>query len=118
MTFGRPFTLKGIDEVLPAGVYTVETEEASLETMSFPAWRRLSTFLHLHAKPRSNVVARLLEIDPNELDAALERDLAPAGLPAGGDSHKKKSATKQRHASADRQAIERGEDEGMRIHPI
>lgn len=117
VTFGHPFTLKGVDEVLPAGVYTVETEEAPLETMSFLAWRRVSTLLHLHANPGSAVVARVLTIDPTELDATLKRDRARATPSSNGDAPEKKSATKQRQASADRQAIERGEDEGMIIHP-
>lgn len=117
VTFGRPFTLKGVDEVLPAGAYTVETEEVALETMSFLAWRRVSTLFHLPGKPGSAVRTRVLTVDPNELDAAMKRDRARAGLPAGGDVPGKMPATNQRQASADRQAIERGEDEGMMVHP-
>ncbi len=31
VTFGRPFTIKGIEEVLPAGAYSIETDEEPLE---------------------------------------------------------------------------------------
>jgi hypothetical protein len=117
VTFGRPFALKGVDEVLPAGVYTVETEETSLETMSFLAWRRVSTLLHLHAKPGSAVVGRLLVVDPNELDAALERDRSRAGPSADVNLPQEKAARKQRQESSDLQAAERGGNEKMKIHP-
>ncbi len=117
--FGRPFTLRGFDEVLPAGAYTVETDEEPLAGISFLAYRRISTLLHLHGKPGSAVLTRVLTVDPNELDAALERDRAPAEAPVGRDAHRKPltKATKQRQEASDRQAIERGEDEGMIVHP-
>ena len=37
-TFKRPFVLGGFDEVLPAGTYSVETDEMLLEGISFPAY--------------------------------------------------------------------------------
>ena len=85
--FGRPFTLRGFDEVLPAGAYTVETDEEPLEGISFLAYHRISTLLHLHGKPGSGVLKRVLTIDPNELDAALERDRALAEASVGLDAH-------------------------------
>lgn len=86
VTFTRPFTLNGVDEVLPAGSYTVETEEASLESVSRLAWRRVSTLLYLPAKRGSAIVTEVVAIDADELDKALERDRACAGLPDGGDT--------------------------------
>ena len=86
MAFTRPFTLKGVDEVLPAGAYIVETDEEPLTGISFLAYRRISTLLHLHAMPGSAVVARVLAVDPNELDAALRRDQAPEEMPADTDA--------------------------------
>jgi hypothetical protein len=47
VTFRRPFSLSGIDEVQPAGTYTVETNEELIEGLSFPAWRRTGTVLLL-----------------------------------------------------------------------
>jgi hypothetical protein len=40
VTFTRPFSLNGIDEVQPAGSYTVETREDLLPGLSVPAWRQ------------------------------------------------------------------------------
>ena len=40
VTFMHPFNLSGVDEVQPAGTYTVETDEELLQTLSVPAYRR------------------------------------------------------------------------------
>jgi hypothetical protein len=48
VTFLRPFVLSAINEEQPAGVYTVETDEELLEGISFPAYRRVLTLIHLH----------------------------------------------------------------------
>ena len=74
VSFRRPFTLKSLDEVLPAGTYTVETDEEPITGISFLAYRRIQTLLYVHGKPGQTVPSRLLTIDPNELDAALKRD--------------------------------------------
>jgi hypothetical protein len=83
VTFRRPFVLGGFDELLPAGAYSVETDEELLEGISFPAYRRISTLIHLHAKPGHPGLTQTLTIDPNELDAALQRDEARAICPVG-----------------------------------
>lgn len=118
VTFTRPFTLKGVDEELPAGVYAVETDEERVENISFLAYRRLSTLLYVPGKPGDRVLSRMLTIDPDELDAALTRDRAPADAPVTPDVGQQalKSATKSCRETADRYAIERGEDEGMMVH--
>jgi len=77
VTFRRPFMLAGLDELLPAGDYSVETEEELVEGISYAAFRRTSTLLLLHAEAGLPHLARALTIDPAELEAALERDLAP-----------------------------------------
>jgi len=118
-TFRRPFVLDGFDEVLPAGAYVVETDEKLLEGVSFPAYQRTSTLIHLHAKSGNPRVTQMLTIDPNDLKAALKRDQAPASIPVGreaGQETSKKTTGSQRE-TADRQAIERGEDDGMAVHP-
>ena len=38
VTFTHPFNLSGMDEVQPAGTYTVETDEELLQTSSLPAY--------------------------------------------------------------------------------
>jgi hypothetical protein len=43
-TFAMPFLLKGVDRELAAGSYRVVTDEELIEELSFPAYRRLSTW--------------------------------------------------------------------------
>ncbi|MCZ6894589.1 MAG: hypothetical protein O7H40_11155 [Gammaproteobacteria bacterium] len=118
VTFRRPFVLGGFDEMLPAGAYRVETDEELLEGISFPAYRRILTLLHLHSRPGHPGLSPTLTIDPNELDAALERDRASAELSVGRQACQdaQNRITESRSEEADEQAIERGEDEGMVVH--
>ncbi len=81
LTFRRPFALSGLDEVLPAGIYRVETDEERLEGVSFPAYRRILTVIHLHEEAGRPGVARSLTVDPIELEEAVARDAAEAGPP-------------------------------------
>jgi len=78
IVFRRPFALKGLAGLQPAGRYTVETEEELLEGLSFPAYRRVSTTIMLHVPPGALIQA--LPVDPIELDLALAKD---GGGPAG-----------------------------------
>ena len=119
VTFRKSFVLGGFDEVMPAGAYSVETDEELLQGISFPAYRRILTVIHLHSKSDNPRLTRTLTIDPNELDAALKRDQAPAEFPVGWDDSQEalKGTTELRREEADDQAIVRGEDEGMVVHP-
>lgn len=74
MTFNKPFALAGFDELLPAGQYDVEIDEELLEGPSFPVWRRQMAYLSLPASPQRPGVTRTLTVNPNDLDAALDRD--------------------------------------------
>lgn len=120
VTFTKPFVLGGFDEVLPAGAYSVETDEELLEGVSFPAYRRILTLIHLHPRPSRPGLTRTLTIDPNELDAALQRDQAPAEVPVARDSGQEalKETPDSRREAADRQAMDRAEDDGMIVHPV
>jgi len=69
VTFTQPFRLDGVDDMLPAGTYPVETEEELLQSVSFPVWQRLTTVILL---PRRAAVA----VDPAALAAALALDTA------------------------------------------
>jgi hypothetical protein len=79
VTFKRPFVLPGSNEVQPAGVYRVETDEELLEGVSFPAYRTISTWIHLHAKPGGAGIVETVHIDSKELTAALLRDADASG---------------------------------------
>jgi hypothetical protein len=84
VTFTRPFSLSGIDEVQPAGTYTVETDEELLPGLSFPAYRRIATLIHLRSQGGGPIVEEVANIDPLELQAAQERD---AGFRTLADYH-------------------------------
>ena len=102
VTFRKPFTLKSVDEVLPAGTYTVETDEEPVENISFLAYRRISTVLFVPGKPGERVLERMLTINPNELDDAMERDRADAEALVRQNAHQEPvtKVTKQRREAA------------------
>jgi hypothetical protein len=72
VVFSRPFELKGVDRVLPAGDYRVVTDEELVEELSFPVYRRLSTMMFVPGKSASSV--EMVAIDPQDLLSALQRD--------------------------------------------
>ena len=76
VTFKMPFTLRGVGQV-PAGTYTVETDEDLLLDVSFPAYRRSATIIFLPSSDGRQI--QMLTIDPLELAAAQKLD---AGEPA------------------------------------
>lgn len=76
VTFTKPFILAEMDETQPAGTYTVETDEELLEGLSFYAFRRIQTLLHLHVKAGRPGIMQTVNIDPKGLEDALSRDLA------------------------------------------
>lgn len=119
LTFRSPFLLGGFEELLPAGSYEVETDEALLEGPSFPAYRRLHAVIHLPSESGDPGLTRALQVDPHALDAALARDRAPEeSLAAKGvNAGKLQRPVEVRRDEADRHAVERGENEGMRVHP-
>jgi hypothetical protein len=65
--------LKGVDRILPAGNYRVVTDEELIEELSFPVYRRVSTMIFVPGKSASSV--EMVAIDPQDLQAAQERDL-------------------------------------------
>jgi hypothetical protein len=83
VAFGRPFVLEGLGGELPAGEYRVETEEELVEGISFAAYRRTATVLLLPAEAGGAGLVRALTVDPQDLDAALARDLATVDASPG-----------------------------------
>jgi hypothetical protein len=74
VTFLHPFKLSGADDMQPAGRYLVETDEALLQNLSFPAYRRLSAVIHLAGRPGRIELTRVVPLDPAELSAVLAKD--------------------------------------------
>ncbi len=73
VVFSQPFELKGLDRTLPPGDYRVVTDEELIEELSFPVYRRVSTMIFVPGESASSV--EMVAIDPQELQAAQERDL-------------------------------------------
>jgi hypothetical protein len=77
VTFCHPFVLKGVDRLLPPGDYRVVTDEELIEGLSFPAYRRVATMIFVPAQSQQSSAIEMVTIDPLELQAAQERDVAP-----------------------------------------
>jgi hypothetical protein len=74
ITFEHPFTLGGLDGVQPPGTYMVSTEEEEIPGLSFLAWRRVSSHIHLPAIGIESGQEQVNSIDPLDLVKAQARD--------------------------------------------
>jgi hypothetical protein len=72
VSFSKPFLLKGVDRILPAGNYRVVTDEELIEGISFPAYRRISTLIFVPGVSGGSI--EMITIDPLDLRMALDRD--------------------------------------------
>ena len=76
MVFSKPFLLKGVDRILPAGDYRVVTDEELIEGLSFPAYRRVATMIFLPAQSHRASSIEMVTIDPLDLQAVQDRGAA------------------------------------------
>ena len=67
MIFDRPFRLSGNDELFPAGIYEVATEEEQIDGVSFPAFRRLQTYVTRRSTPDKLGSETAIVVDLDEL---------------------------------------------------
>jgi hypothetical protein len=74
VTFRRPFTLSALDKAQPAGTYRVVAEEEEIEGLSFVAFRRTATLLHLPALPATGAAHQVVSLDPVEWAAVVAAD--------------------------------------------
>jgi len=74
VTFLHPFSLVGLDGVQPAGTYTIETVEETVDNLSFVAYRRVSTTIVVPAVGTPTRQRQVVTIDPRDLEAAQKRD--------------------------------------------
>ena len=82
VVFSHPFLLKGIDRVLPPGDYRVVTDEELIEELSFPVYRRVSTMIFVPVQSHRASAVEMVAIDPQELQAAQDREAAAHQVPA------------------------------------
>lgn len=78
VTFDHPFRITALDRPQPAGTYRVVTDEEEIIGLSFLAFRRTATMLHVPAIEISKTARQVVTIEPEELDAILEADSRPA----------------------------------------
>ena len=69
IVFNHPFLLKGIDRILPPGKYDIVTDEALIEGLSFPVYRRASTMIFVPAQSHPASSVEMVAIDPLDLQA-------------------------------------------------
>jgi hypothetical protein len=81
VTFKHPFILGSFDSAQPAGTYRLVMDEEEIIGLSFVAFRRTSTVLHVPAASTASSHQQAFPTDPGELEAALEADAhdSPAG---------------------------------------
>ena len=71
IAFAHPFSLKGVDRVLPPGDYRVVTDEELIDSLSFPVYRRIATMIFVRT---ASSATEMVTIDPADLEAAQARD--------------------------------------------
>jgi hypothetical protein len=74
VNFSVPFVLRGADEIQPPGNYTIDEDEELIDGISWLAYRRVATFIHLPAISSNSRTSQLVAIDHSELEAAVRQD--------------------------------------------
>ncbi len=74
VTFRHPFVLAALEAAQPAGTYRVVTEEEEIPGLSFTAFRRTATMLHLPALSTTSGTHQVVQLDPVEWTALLAAD--------------------------------------------
>jgi hypothetical protein len=72
--FSSTFGLPDVDGPQPAGSYRVDHDEESIESLTRLAWRRVASFIYLPGIGQHGSTHQMVQINPVELDAALEKD--------------------------------------------
>jgi len=74
LTFRRAFRLSAIEGALPAGAYRVVVDAEEIPGLSFLAFKRTATMLHVPALETSGGPHQMFVVDAGELAAAFETD--------------------------------------------
>lgn len=78
--FRNPFFLTNVGE-LPAGTYEIETDEEEISGTERMSYRRVATLLYVQGRGK----ARTCTIDPDDLEAVLQRDAASGQIDVSTD---------------------------------
>jgi hypothetical protein len=74
LTFRRPFALSAIDGLLSAGSYRLVVDEEEIPGLSFLAFKRTATMLHIPALSTPGGPNQVFVVNADELAAVLEAD--------------------------------------------
>jgi hypothetical protein len=74
VTFRNSFSLSALEAALPPGTYRVVVDEEEIPELSFVAYRRVATMLHIPSVEVSTLTARVIKIDPEQLAVAIAID--------------------------------------------
>lgn len=74
VTFRHPFTLSDVEGIQPAGTYRLTIEEAEVGGISFLAYQRTTTILHVPALEMSGRMQESYTVRAEELENAIEAD--------------------------------------------
>jgi hypothetical protein len=80
VTFRHPFQIRGVDRLLPAGVYEVITDEEMIEGLSFASFRRVATMIMVPAAASRGSTMEMISIgsvdlsDAQRIDASAPND--------------------------------------------
>ncbi len=72
--FAAPFVLRGLEGIQPAGDYDIDEDEEMIEGLSWLAYQRVATFIHIPARNSNQRKMQLVAIDYPELETALKKD--------------------------------------------
>ncbi len=77
VTFHHSFKLSAFETAQPPGTYKLVCDDEEIEGISFPAFRRISTWLQTPAIDiQDPPLAQTFMVDHRELEAALDADSA------------------------------------------
>jgi len=77
VTFRHPFVLAALEATQPPGTYRVVTEEEEISELSFTAFRRTATMLHLPALSTASGTHQVVQLDLVEWTALVAADQRP-----------------------------------------
>jgi len=72
--FSAPFAQRGVEEIQPPGEYAIDEDEELIDGISWLAYRRVATFIHLPSVASNSRTSQLISIDHAELEAVLQQD--------------------------------------------
>lgn len=73
LIFRHGFRLTAVDHPLPAGEYELISDEKLIEGLSFPVYRRISSWIMVPAL-NSSGSSEMIAVEPKDIEAAQARD--------------------------------------------